>query len=201
MLGALFFLLPRAPVPLTFFLICVGVVKIRMSSNRSRLPLILLLPRKVRRRIYRFLLVSDQPLRIWRFRDNGSYSPPNCLFPAILSTCRIVHCEATMVLYGENVFVAHRLLGRNIPVDSRPRAKILLRAIHPNDADFAYRELPMLIRRHSILKHLWLEDGVCFLDVLKFRIDISKLVLSLCSSKVPVRTNFQPYRCFRMVPW
>ena len=62
------------------------------------------LPVELRMMIYRELLLSK--VRVIR-AQYGTYRRPlgnETLYPAILRTCRQVHAEAYMVLYGENVF-------------------------------------------------------------------------------------------------
>ena len=80
-----------------------------VSSQGSLLPPILRLPPEIRLKIYRLLLLSDQTVRMMWLKDSDSFPRPNCLFPAILRTCRVFYNEAADVLYGENVFRAHRI--------------------------------------------------------------------------------------------
>lgn len=56
-------------------------------------------------------------------QDDESLHRPNCLFPAILRVCRFIHNEAADVLYGENVFRAHRIDDKNDNAASIKRAK------------------------------------------------------------------------------
>lgn len=62
------------------------------------------LPVEIRMMIYRELLTSK--VRAIR-AQYGSFDRPlrnETLYPAILQTCKLLHAEAGMVLYGENVF-------------------------------------------------------------------------------------------------
>lgn len=70
-----------------------------------------------------------------RLQDNESSPRPNCLFPAILRTCHLIHNEAAGVLYGENVFRAHRIDNRNDNAASIKRAKFLIGIAEPDDAE------------------------------------------------------------------
>ncbi|PON30174.1 hypothetical protein TGAM01_v200614 [Trichoderma gamsii] len=72
---------------------------------RKTPPTFMGIPREIRMKIYRHLLLSDKPITVhgqWRqvHRSNQLSLPMS-----ILGTCKIVHDEACVVLYGENVFV------------------------------------------------------------------------------------------------
>ncbi|KAI9803245.1 MAG: hypothetical protein M1825_002036 [Sarcosagium campestre] len=82
---------------------------------------LLRLPREIRLRIYGYLLKSPSSIKVQRTltssRSRRPSANPHLLHPAILSTCRIIHHEATSVLYGQNLFQSqsgHR--GRSLDV-------------------------------------------------------------------------------------
>lgn len=93
-----------------------------MSSDSNLLSPIFRLPAEFRLKVYRLLLLSDRTVRMVPLQDNESLHRPNCLFPAILRICRYIH-EAAGVLYGENVFRAHRIDDKNDNAASIKRAK------------------------------------------------------------------------------
>lgn len=72
---------------------------------RKTPPTFMGIPREIRMKIYRHLVLSDKPITVhgeWRqvHRSNHLSLPMS-----ILRTCKVVHDEACVVLYGENVFV------------------------------------------------------------------------------------------------
>jgi hypothetical protein len=72
---------------------------------RKTPPTFMGIPREIRMKIYRYLLLNEKPITVhgkWKqVHRSNSLSLPT----GILSTCKIVHDEACVVLYGENVFV------------------------------------------------------------------------------------------------
>ncbi|KAK1243628.1 hypothetical protein MKX08_001766 [Trichoderma sp. CBMAI-0020] len=72
---------------------------------RKTPPTFMGIPREIRMKIYRHLLLSERPVTVhggWKevHRSNRLSLPMG-----ILRTCQVVHDEASAVLYGENVFV------------------------------------------------------------------------------------------------
>ncbi|KAL6910920.1 hypothetical protein GGI43DRAFT_391485 [Trichoderma evansii] len=62
------------------------------------------IPREIRMKIYRHLLVNKKPITVHGGWKQVHRSNKLNLSTSILSTCKIVHDEACVVLYGENVF-------------------------------------------------------------------------------------------------
>ena len=77
--------------------------------------------------IYRLLLISDSTTRMQWLHNEYYIRHPNGLFPAILSVCHLMHSEAIDVLYGENVFRAHRIDETNKNAALVKRAKFVIR--------------------------------------------------------------------------
>lgn len=94
-------------------------------------PPIFRVPTEIRLKIYRLLLLSDQTIRMQWYEDDGNSKDfvhhMNGLFPAILSTCHLIHNEALDVLYRENIFRAHRINDGNKNSASIARVKFVFR--------------------------------------------------------------------------
>ncbi len=166
-----------------------------VSSQDSLLPPILRLPPELRLKIYRLLLLSDQTIRmVWR-EDSDSFPRPNCLFPAILRTCRVFYNEAADVLYGENVFRAHRIDDTNDNAASILRAKFVIGIDDPEDGEVDASKLLSFLENHPKLEHLVLQFGFNLLEDSKLRAIISH-ALYRCSysSRLTVRSTFQSKR-------
>ncbi len=166
-----------------------------VSSQDSLLPPILRLPPELRLKIYRLLLLSDQTIRmVWR-EDSDSFPRPNCLFPAILRTCRVFYNEAADVLYGENVFRAHRIDDTNDNAASILRAKFVIGIDDPEDGEVDASKLLSFLENHPKLEHLVLQFGFNLLEDSKLRAIISH-ALYRCSysSRLTVRSAFQSKR-------
>lgn len=72
---------------------------------RKTPPTFMGIPREIRMMIYRHLLVNKKPITVhggWKQVRRSNWLS---LSTSILSTCKIVHDEACVVLYGENVFL------------------------------------------------------------------------------------------------
>jgi len=166
-----------------------------VSSQGSLLPPILRLPPELRLKIYRPLLLSDQTVRMVWLKDSDSFPRPNCLFPAILRTCRVFYNEAADVLYGENVFRAHRIDDTNDNTASILRAKFLIGIVDPKDGEDDASKLLSFLENHSKLEHLVLEFGFNLLEDSKLR-NLISYVLYRCSysSRLTVRSAFQSKR-------
>ena len=107
----------------------------KMSSHSNLLPPILRLPPELRLKIYRLLLLSDRTVRMVWLKENESTPQPNRLFPAILCTCRLIYNEAAGVLYGENLFRAHRVDDTNDNAASIMRAKLVIGIVNPENGE------------------------------------------------------------------
>jgi hypothetical protein len=166
-----------------------------VSSQDSLLPPILRLPPELRLKIYRLLLLSDQTVRMVWLKDSDSFPRPNCLFPAILRTCRVFYNEAADVLYGENVFRAHRIDDTNDNTASILRAKFLIGIVDPKDGEVDASKLLSFLETHPKLEHLVLEFGFNLLEDSKLR-DLISHVLYRCgySSRLTVRSALQSKR-------
>ena len=125
-------------------------------------------------------------------QDDESFHRPNCLFPAILRVCRFIHNEATGVLYGENVFRAHRIDEKNDNATSIKRAKFLIGFISSDHAEDDASKLPRFLNHHLNLEHLVLEFGFKSLENSKLRDDISCMLSSpFYSFRLTVRWDFR----------
>ncbi|KAL7903549.1 hypothetical protein HDV64DRAFT_266370 [Trichoderma sp. TUCIM 5745] len=73
--------------------------------TRKTPPTFMGIPREIRMKIYRHLLLNEKEITVhegWkRVHRNNKLSLPM----SILRTCKVVHDEACVVLYGENIFV------------------------------------------------------------------------------------------------
>lgn len=144
-----------------------------MSSDSNLLSPLLRLPAELRLKVYRLQLLSDQTVRMVPLQDNEYFHRPNCLFPANLRVCRFIHNEATGVLYGENVFRAHRIDDKNCNAISIKRAKFLIGFEAADDAETDASKLPKFLNSHPNLEHLVLEFGFKSLQQSKLRDNIS----------------------------
>ena len=184
------FTLQRLPTVQT--LSPLGAVENKMSLYSNS---ILRLPPELRLQIYRLLLLSDRTVRmVWR-QDDEAIPLPNCLFPAILRTCRLIHNEAISVLYGENVFRAHRINDANINTASIIRAKFLIGRSDSEDGELDASTLRSFLENHPSLEHLVLEFGFNLLEDSKLRDYIRQMLFrSRYSSRLVVRSDVQSKR-------
>jgi hypothetical protein len=166
-----------------------------MPSESTLLPPILRLPPEIRLKIYRLLLLSDHTVRMTWLQDNDSLPCPNCLSPAILGTCHFIKNEAMNVLYGENVFRAHRIDDKNSNAASTIRAKFLIGFIHRDDGEADASKLTRFLDRHPNLRHLVLEFGFTLLEDSNLRDILSNaLFYSGYTSRLIVRSASQSRR-------
>lgn len=166
-----------------------------MSSHSNFLPPILRLPPELRVEIYRLLLLSDRTVRMVWLTANESFTPPNCLFPAILRTCRLIYNEAAGVLYGENVFRAHRIDDMNNNAASIMRAKFLIGIVNPEDGEGDASKLLNFLENHPNLKHLVLEFRFNLLEDSRLRNLTSSMLYRSCySSRLTIYSAFQSKR-------
>lgn len=146
-----------------------------MSSDNNLLSPIFRLPAELRLKVYRLLLLSDQTVRM--VKDPESSPRPNCLFPAILRICRFIHNEAAGVLYGENLFRAHRIDDSNDNAALIKRAKFLIGIVEFDDAEVDASKLQRFLTNHPNLEHLVIKFGFDLLEDSKLRDDIKKHAL------------------------
>ncbi|OCK80410.1 hypothetical protein K432DRAFT_297750 [Lepidopterella palustris CBS 459.81] len=85
-----------------------------LQQSASRL---LSLPPELRNQIYSYLLcaATAAPARVLSTYDKRMPEGDGRIYPAILSTCRMVSCEATRLLYGRYIFTAHPQLLTGLP--------------------------------------------------------------------------------------
>lgn len=163
-----------------------------MSSNSPLSPPIFRLPPEIRLKIYRLLLLSDNTVRMVWLQDNDSYRRPNCLFPAILGTCHFIKNEAMEVLYGENVFRAHRINDKSNNAASIMRAKFVIGIINREDGEDDASNLASFLGSHPNLRDLVLEFGFDLLEDSDLRDVVSDaLFTSGYSSRLIVRSYSQ----------
>ena len=128
----------------------------------------------------------------WHYKASSS---PNCLFPAILRTCRLIYNEAFSVLYRENIFRAHRVDDTNGNAASIMRAKFVIGLGNPKDAEIEVSTLPKFLESHPNLEHLVLEFGLNLLENSELRNLISDVFLTFgYSSRLTVLSAFQSER-------
>ena len=169
-----------------------GTVDNKMSSDSYSSPPILRLPPGLRLKIYRILLLSEQTVRMKWLSNNPR---PDCLFPAVLRTCRLIHREAMGFLYGENVFRAHCIDDRNHNAASIRRVKFLIGEEDPDYADHDASRLPEFFKTHPNLEHLVLQFGFNLLEDSDLRDNIRNLLFRSCySSRLTVLSAFQTTR-------
>lgn len=144
------------------------------------LPPILRVPTEIRLKIYRLLLLSDMTLRMQWPHDEDYSRPPNCLFPAILSTCHFIYGEAMDVLYRENLFRAHRVNDSNKNAALISRAKFAIGIGGIENAEKNASALGNFLDTHPNLKLLKLEFKWRLLEDSKIR-NILKAALFTCA--------------------
>lgn len=152
------------------------------------LPPILRLPSEIRLKIYRLLLLSDSTVRMQWPRCGRYSTPPNCLLPAILSTCHFIYGEAMDVLYRENVFRAHRVNDSNNNAALITRAIFVIETRSRKFAGSDASELPNFLGTHPNLKLLRLDFKNGLLKDMLTR-DILSYAL-YTSSELSVLSNF-----------
>lgn len=126
---------------------------------------------------------------------NLSYSYPNGLFPAVLRTCRLIHDEAMGVLYGENMFRAHRIDDRNHNSASIRRVVFFIGDGDPDDAYYDASKLPEFLMNYPSIEHLVLQFGFHLLEDSKLRDNICNMLSRSCySSRLTVCSALQSAR-------
>jgi hypothetical protein len=83
------------------------------------------LPAELRNQIYNELLCPGAPSSKALAQPNYHPDKPSALYPAILSTCRKAHEEATAMLYTTHIFHAHPSLLTSLPHLASPAQPIL----------------------------------------------------------------------------
>lgn len=159
-------------------------------SGTTVLPPFLRLPPEIRLKIYRLLLLSEASIRMQFPHDEYDYYPPNCLFPAILSTCHLIYGEAMDVLYKENVFRAHRVNDSNNNAALITRAKFVIGANECGVVDAL--SLAPFLDTHPNLKLLRLSFHNGYLqDSAALKVVSEALVRSGYSSALSVLSDFE----------
>ncbi|MCJ1348537.1 hypothetical protein MMC31_006769, partial [Peltigera leucophlebia] len=155
-------------------------------------PPILRLPTEIRLLIYRDLLLSNMWIRMQMHYDEGTTRHPNCLYPAILSTCHLIYGEAMDVLYRENTFLAHRI------VDSNNNAGLITSAVFAigsytfRDREMEASGLKKFLDTHPNLKFLGLRFFWGLLENSNIRDILAKaLRTSGYSSKLSIYSGFK----------
>lgn len=126
-------------------------------------PPILRLPAEIRLKIYRHLLLRDSG-SCTRMKSDYDGRLPNCLYPAILSTCHLIRGEAMNVLYGENFFLAHRIVDSNSNAGLITRATFVISSCMFEDREMEVSGLKEFLYNHPNLKSLELQFDQDLLD-------------------------------------
>jgi hypothetical protein len=112
-------------------------------------------PPEIRCQVYRILLATDRNVRMKPAPDDNHHIPrPNNLFPAILGTCRLIYNEARHVLYGENLFLAHRMDLENHNLVFIQRARYDIGRYGREDGEAAARNLARFLDDMPSLKYI-----------------------------------------------
>lgn len=126
-------------------------------SDTTVLPPILRLPKEIRMKIYRHILLSDKTIRMQVLHDVlDSIYPPNSLYPAILSTCHLIYDEAMDIVYRENNFRVHRVKDSNSNAGLITRAKFVIGIFTIQDREMEALGLTNFLVTHPNLKLLQL---------------------------------------------
>lgn len=107
--------------------------------------------------IYRILLLSDVNIRMVQSEDLYHFPLPNNLYPSILGTCRLIYQEAHHVLYGENLFLAHRINRKNPNAALVRRARYIIGSLDPEDGEDQARGLAEFMNFQRELRFIELE--------------------------------------------
>lgn len=117
----------------------------------------------------------------------------NDLFPAILSTCHLIHNEAIDVLYRENIFWAHRVNDLNKNAALIARAKFVISGIQ--GASARALDLAKFLQTHPNLKLLKLAFGQNLLEDSNIRDTLRFAILTTgYSSTLAVSSEFKSTR-------
>ena len=161
-------------------------------SDTIVLPPILRLPPEIRLMIYRLLLISDSTIRMQWLHNENYIRHPNGLFPAILSVCHLMHSEAIDVLYGENVFRAHRIDETNKNAALVMRAKFVIGISSTVHGERNASDLAKFLDNHPKLKLLELDFVEDCLEESNIREILSNaLFTSGYSSELSVLSDIQ----------
>lgn len=152
------------------------------------------LPPEIRLEVYRYLLLSKHTIRMTRQLDYHFVFRPNFVFPAILRTCKLIHSEAMTILYGENLFRAHRIDDTNRNFALIQRAKFIVGYRHSEDGAPDASKLALFLNTHLGLRHLelhinfdLLEDDeiyIVLLDTLCKSLYTSSFIVTLDSKNI-----------------
>ncbi|MCJ1348335.1 hypothetical protein MMC31_006566 [Peltigera leucophlebia] len=155
-------------------------------------PPILCLPTEIRLKIYRHLLLCEMWARMQLHYDKGTTRLPNCLYPAILSTCHLIYGEAMDVLYRENVFLAHRVVDSNNNAGLITRAVFVIGSCMFRDREMEASGLAKFLDTHPNLKFLGLRFKWDLLENSHIRdILANALRTSGYSSKLSILSEFK----------
>ncbi|KAK8157394.1 hypothetical protein IWX90DRAFT_322556 [Phyllosticta citrichinensis] len=106
----------------------------RQQQQKTTFPF-LRLPGELRNQIYELLLTSptlpalQRKARHCHTATASSKLPRADIHPAILSTCRLIHAEASPILYARTTFAAHPSLLSKLPHLVRPSRPILANSV------------------------------------------------------------------------
>lgn len=165
-------------------------------SGTMVLPPILRLPPEIRLMIYRLLLISDSTIRMRWMNKEHYLRQPNSLFPSVLSVCHLMHREAIDVLYGENVFRAHRIDESNKNAALITRAKYVIGiSTDEKSGERDASDLAKFLDNHPKLKLLTLDFGWDLLEESTIREILSKVLrTSGYSAELTVLSDFQSFK-------
>lgn len=183
----------------------IGILSALAASMEDKLsttivsPPIFRVPTEIRLKIYRLLLLSDQTIRMQWYEDDDSSEDYirhlNGLFPAILSTCHLIHNEAIDVLYRENIFRAHRINDDNKNAALIARAKFII-GTEAEDALIRALGLAKFLETHPNLKLLKLEFRRNLLEDSYIRDTLRFAILTTgYSSALAVSSEIKSERC------
>ncbi|KAH8704329.1 hypothetical protein GQ44DRAFT_782730 [Phaeosphaeriaceae sp. PMI808] len=136
-----------------------NIIPAPISTSASLLSYpFLRLPPEIQYIIYRILLRSERHVRmIPPPQDEYHTAYPNNLYPSILGTCRLIYQEAHYVLYGENLFLAHRINENNHNAALIRRAKYHIGLHKREDGEDEARKLAELLGFQRELRFIKLE--------------------------------------------
>ncbi|KAL8745337.1 MAG: hypothetical protein Q9190_002525 [Brigantiaea leucoxantha] len=169
---------PRSAMPtVQIFSIHARAVDNKTTSSNSLS--LLRLPFGARLEIYRNLLVSKDTVHMKQ--NSSDYPGPKKLFPAILRTCRRVYFEAIDVLYGDNLFLAHRINERNHCTALIKRISLCVAVEYPDQPDYDVGRLLLLRKNYRRPGEVQLDYWVLLFEDSVWEDEVGK---------APARTDF-----------
>lgn len=164
-------------------------------SDTIVIPPILRLPPEILLMIYRLLLVSNSAIRMKWLHNDSYIRHLNSLLPAVLSVCHFMYSEAIDVLYGENVFQAHRIDETNKNAALVMRAQFLIGINNIKSGESDASDLAKFLDNHPKLKLLELYFARGLLEESKIIEVLSNALLtSGYSSKLRIISVIGSYR-------